>query len=58
MMMHDKPYGKMSKEDQKYYAEMDVKTLVDANEVRKDKPRLKRAAALARKQSQALEGLV
>lgn len=44
-------------EDQKYEAEQDVHTLVRAEEIRKDKPRLRRATAMAKKQLAALQGV-
>ena len=41
-------------EREKYEAEEDVRMLVRADEIRKDKPRLKRATAMAKTQLTAL----
>ncbi len=42
-------------ERQKFETEDDVRTLVSAGEIRKDKARLKRATAMAKKQLQTLK---
>lgn len=44
-------------DEQKWQAEEDVRTLVRAEEIRKDKPRLQRATAMAKKQLAALQGV-
>lgn len=54
-MMHGTSYSKMSAENKKYQAESDVRTLVDAGEIKKDKDRLKRAMAKAKEQQEALK---
>lgn len=47
----------MSADDKKYQAEEDVRTLVRAEEIRKDKARLRRATTMAKKQLAALQGV-
>ncbi len=47
----------MSVDDKKYQAEEDVRTLVRAEEIRKDKSRLRRAITMAKKQLAALQGV-
>ena len=42
---------------QKWEAEEDVRTLVRAEEIRKDKSRLRRATVMAKKQLAALRGV-
>ena len=54
-MMHGMSYSKMSAEDKKYQAESDVRTLIDAGEIKKDKARLKAAMAKAKEQAEALK---
>ena len=46
-----------SKSDQQFEAEMDVRTLADAEKIRKDKNRFKRAMAEAKRQMDALKAL-
>ena len=46
-----------SADDKKYQAEEDVRTLVRAEEIRKDKSRLRRATVMAKKQLAALRGV-
>ena len=52
--MNDAPSVVEKAEQQKYEAESDVRTLVTAEEIRKDKTRLKRATAMAKTQLAAL----
>ena len=49
------PHQPVSVEDKEFQAEQDVRTLIDAEKVKADKPRLKRAMTMARKQMSALE---
>ena len=44
-------------DDRKWQAEEDVRTLVRAEEIRKDAARLRRATAMAKKQLTALQGV-
>ena len=53
MADHDNPAEKA--EQQKFEAEDDVRTLVRAGEIRKDRSRMKRATAMAKKQLQTLK---
>ncbi len=53
-MMHGKSYGSMSAEDKKYHTEDDVRTLIQAGEIKKDKARYKRAMAMAKEKQEAL----
>ena len=50
---------KMTKEEkaehEEYEAKDDVRTLISAGEIKADKPRLKRALAMAKKQAAALK---
>ncbi|KKL09443.1 hypothetical protein LCGC14_2565790 [marine sediment metagenome] len=54
-MMHGMSYSKMSAEDKKYHTESDVRTLVEAGEIKKDKARYKRAMAKVKEQQEALK---
>ena len=54
-MMYGKSYGKMSAEDKMYQAEHDCATLVDAAEIKYDKPRYKAAMAKAKEKAEALK---
>ena len=56
-MMHGKPYGKMSDEDKMYQAERDCDTLVDAEEIKKDKPRMKAAMKYAKEKMKSLKAV-
>lgn len=49
------PSASSKADEEKFQAEMDVRTLVEADDIRKDKPRLKRALACAKEQMAALE---
>ena len=54
-MMHGMNYGKMSATDKMYQAKDDVRTLVEAGEIKKDKARYKAAMASAKEQAEALK---
>lgn len=55
MMYGNKPYAKMSAEDKAYQADSDCSTLIDAAEIKKDKPRLKAAMKKAKDKMAALK---
>ncbi len=48
-------HGKMSDMDKKYQTESDVRTLVTAGEIKKDKARYKAAMGQAKEQQEALK---
>lgn len=48
------PHPPVSDEDKEFKAEQDVRTLVDAEKIKADAPRLKRAMTKAREQMKAL----
>lgn len=54
-MMHY-PKGKMTEEDKKYYAQMDLQTLVDAKAIKKDKKRMRLVVKCAKDQMMAVGG--
>lgn len=54
-MAHEQPTEESKAEEEKYEAERDVRTLVDADEIRKDAKRLKRAMKMAREQMAVLK---
>ncbi len=56
-MMYGKSYGKMSAEDKMYQAAEDCATLIEANEIKMDKPRYKAAMAKAKEKAEALSYL-
>ncbi len=45
----------LTADEKEFEAEQDVRTLMNAEKVKADKPRLKRAMTMARKQMSALE---
>lgn len=45
---------KEKEQEQRWEAEQDIRTLTNANEIRKDKPRMRRAQKMAREQRAAL----
>jgi hypothetical protein len=55
VMMHGESFSKMSAMDKKYQSESDVRTLIKAGEIKKDKARYKAAMAKAKEQAKALE---
>lgn len=58
-MAEDTPVEEAKEEEQEmqWKAEADCRTLIDAEEIKKDKPRLKRALAEAKKKAAALKEL-
>ena len=54
-MAHETPTDESKAEQEKYEAERDVRTLVDAANIRDDAKRLKRAMEMARKQLTVLK---
>ena len=54
-MAHETLTEESKAEEEKYKAERDVRTLVDAAEIGKDAPRLKRAMNVAREQMAVLK---
>ena len=54
-MAHTGPMEESKAEQEKYEAERDVRTLVDASDIRKDAKRLKRAMKMAREQMAVLK---
>ena len=56
-MAKNYPEGPSKADEQKWQAEDDVRTLVEAEEIRKDKPRFKRAMKAAKEKMAALEAV-
>ena len=56
-MPKDYPAGPSKAEVEKYQAEDDVRTLVGAEEIRKDKARFRRAMKMAKEKMAALEAV-
>lgn len=54
-MMHGMNYGKMSADDKMYQAKDDVRTLIEAGEIKMNKGRYKAAMASAKEQVESLE---
>ena len=54
-MAHETPTDESKAEQEKYEAERDVRTLVDASDIRDDAKRLKRAMKMAREQMAVLK---
>ena len=51
------PHPPVSAEDKEFRAEQDVRTLIDAEKIKGDAPRFKRAMAKAREQMKALRNV-
>lgn len=54
-MLYGKDYAKMSDEDKMHQAADDCRTLIDAEEIKKDKPRMKAALKAAKEKMAALK---
>lgn len=55
--METMPMQPSKTDEQKWQAESDVRTLIDAEKIKADKPRLRRAMKMAKEQADALKNV-